>query len=261
MLWLTIFVLGLFGGVISGLLGIGGGIVMAPLLLEAPRLLGLGELEMRVVAGLTMTQGLAGCLSGAIIHKKYQFVNMPLVLAMGIPIAIAALIGGAASKFTPNAVLLAIFAGLALIAAVMMLIPKNEKEEYPDAKKLAFNRPLAIVIALTIGLLGGLVGQGGSFILIPMMLYGLKIPTRIAIGSNLAIVLFSSIAGFAGKLATGQIPLFLASGLILGVLPGAQIGGFVSKRTGVKMLHYILAILIAAAAIKIWVQILSPFFP
>jgi uncharacterized membrane protein YfcA len=115
---------------------------------------------------------------------------------------------------------------------------------------------LAVAIALIVGLLGGLVGQGGSFILIPMMLYVLKIPMRIAIGSNLATILFASSAGFVGKLATGQIPLFLASGLILGVLPGAQLGGFISKRTKVKVLHYILAGLIAATAIRIWMQIL-----
>jgi uncharacterized membrane protein YfcA len=132
MLWLTIFGLGLFGGFISGLVGIGGGVVMAPLLLEVPRLLGVGNLEMRTVAGLTMAQGLAGCLSGMLIHKKYQFVSTSLVLSMGIPIAIAALIGGLLSKFTSNEVLLAIFAGLALIASIMMFIPqRNKKKNIP----------------------------------------------------------------------------------------------------------------------------------
>ena len=47
-------------------------------------------------------------------------------------------------------------------------------------------------VALTVGLFGGLVGQGGSFILIPMTVYLLKVPLRVAMGSNLVIVFFAS---------------------------------------------------------------------
>jgi uncharacterized membrane protein YfcA len=248
--------LGAFGGFIAGLLGIGGGIIMAPILLFVPQYLGLPALTMRTVAGLTITQALVACLVGAVVHKKYQFYSRRLVWTMGPAIFLAALAGGVASKLVPNRVLLALFACLALVAAVLMFLPRKAEESYSPGQEVTFSRGGATGIAVTIGLLGGLVGQGGSFILIPLMLYFLQIPTRVAIGSNLAIVLMSSVAAFLGKLSTFQIPLALAGALILGVIPGTQLGASVSHRMDVRALRLILALVISLAAVRIWMKVL-----
>ena len=110
--------------------------------------------------------------------------------------------------------------------------------------------------ASTVGFLGGLIGQGGSFILIPLMTSFVQIPTRIAIGSNLAIVLLSSMAGFIGKATTGQIEWLMAVPIVLTVVPAARIGSLVSRRVPVLGLRRTLAVLIAIAAIRIWVSVL-----
>jgi uncharacterized membrane protein YfcA len=82
-IYLLIGCLGIFTGFISGLLGIGGGIVMAPLLLYVPPLFGLEPFSMRVVAGLTIVQGLLGCFSGGLTHRKFSFVSDKLSAYMG----------------------------------------------------------------------------------------------------------------------------------------------------------------------------------
>ena len=120
--------LGAATGFLSGLLGIGGGILMAPLLLYLPPLFGFEPLTMRVVAGLTIVQGLVACVSGALTHWKFQFVSDRLVLYMGSSIFIAALFGGMAARFVPNEVLLAVLGSLALVAAVLMLLPVEADE-------------------------------------------------------------------------------------------------------------------------------------
>ncbi|MEE8429798.1 MAG: sulfite exporter TauE/SafE family protein [Candidatus Desulfatibia sp.] len=101
-----------------------------------------------------------------------------------------------------------------------------------------------------------MVGQGGSFILIPLMTSFVQIPTRIAIGSNLAIVLLSSMAGFIGKATTGQITWLMTIPIALTVIPAARPGSHVSRKTPVYRLRQALAVLIAAAAIRIWVSVL-----
>lgn len=247
--------LGLISGFLSGLLGIGGGIVMAPLLLYIPPLLGMEQLTMQSVTGLTIVQGLAGCLSGSLTHKKLHFVSNELSLYMGSAIFIFAAIGGVGSRFVSNSILLFIFACLAFVAAVCMLLPIPDDSERPDVTAVKFSRFRALTTASGVGLLGGLVGQGGSFILIPLMTSYVQIPTRIAIGSNLAIVLFSSIAGFLGKAVTGQIEWLLTIPVILTVIPAAAMGGLGSRRVSVLCLRRLLAILIGIAAVRMWISL------
>jgi uncharacterized membrane protein YfcA len=233
---------------LSGLLGIGGGIVMAPALLYLPPAFGFHTLDMRQVAGLTITQGLFACLSGAWRHDRYRSVSRRLVISMGSSIAVAALTGSVISRWVANEVLMVVFAGLAAVAALMMWLPKTEEHGAEDPNTCRFNILLAISIALVIGFLGGLVGQGGSFILIPLMLHVLRLPTRVVIGSNLALVFLASLAGFVGKAATGQVPLLPAVLLVVAAVPGAQIGSVLSQRTSPRWLRTTLAVVIALAA-------------
>jgi uncharacterized membrane protein YfcA len=243
-------------GFLSGLLGIGGGIIMAPLLLYLPPLLGLEPLSMRVVTGLTILQGLLACISGAQSHHRFRMVSGRLSGYMGVTIFLAAAAGGAGSRFVSNQSLLLVFACLALSAAFLMLVPVKEDNEEPDVDRLVFTRWRAVTSAAGVGLLGGLVGQGGSFILIPLMTAFVKIPTRIAIGSNLSIVLLSTLAGFMGKAATGQVAWILAIPIVLTVVPATYAGSRVSKKVPVAGLRKALAVLIALAAIRIWASFL-----
>lgn len=254
---LLILILGFAISVLSGFLGIGGGIVMAPALLYLPSLLGIGQLDMKLVTGLTITQGLFACLSGAFRHNKYRCVNRRLVGWMGGALLVSALAGSLLSEWVANETLMLVFAGLAITAAVLMCFPKEDGENIENADACGFNVALAVGIAIVVGLLGGMVGQGGSFILIPLMLCALRLPTRVVIGSNLALVFFASLAGFAGKLATGQVPFVPAVVLVAGALPGAQLGSVLSKRTRPQWLRFTLAIVVALAALRIGADALA----
>lgn len=255
-LYIGLFVLGLFGGFVSGLLGIGGGIIMVPLLLYVPPVLGAGALGMKMVAGITSVQSFVGAVSGAVGHHRFKRINKPLVLLMGGSMSLAALGGSVASQYTRDETLLFVFAAMALVAAILMLLPKKESLDEPDADDIHFNKPLAIVAGLTLGVLSGLIGQGGAFLFIPVMMYLLHIPTRIAIGSALAIGIFSSIAVLIGRLGTSQIPYLMSVVIVAGVVMGAQMGSVLSQRTPRAALRKVLAVMISATAIKIWYELL-----
>jgi uncharacterized membrane protein YfcA len=244
------------GGFLSGLLGIGGGIVMFPVLLYLPPLLGIGSIDVKSITGLTMVQGFFASLSGMLFYRRKRLVNKKLVLSLGLSLFASSLAGSLLSKKIPDHVLLLIFGALAFLASILMLIPRNYDKDNMREHEVTFNNPLGIGIGLVIGSLLGMVGQGGAFITIPIMLYVLRIPLRVALGSTLAIGLFSATAGIAGKVATGQIPFIFAVLLVSGAIPAARLGGMVSKRTDTKFLKWLLAFLIFGTAIKIWADII-----
>lgn len=247
--------LGLGGGFLSGLLGLGGAIFMIPLLLYVPPLLGLGQLDMKQVAAISMVQVLFASLSGLIVHQKNRFVNKSLLLYMGLFNALGNLGGSLFSQYSKSSFLLAIFASMAVIAAVVMFIPKREQGLDIQPEDLQYNKPLAGALSLAIGLFGGMVGAPGAFIFIPAMIYLLNIPTRIVIGSTLGIVLFGAVLGTIGKAMTGQIIWPYAIALVIGTIPGAQVGGRVSKKTNTKHLRYAIAVIIAVTGLRMWYQV------
>ena len=213
---MSVFVLfvGIFSGFFSGLLGLGGGLIMTPMFLYGPSMAGVGALTVKEITGLTMVQGFAGAVSGLARHRGYGMVSWRLVRYAGIAAGISALAGAVISKWVADGAILAIFGAMALIASALIFLPGSRTaQDESEPGPFSFNAPLAVILGGAIGFAGGLVGQAGSFIMIPSMLYVLRVPTRIAIASNLGIILFSAVGGIAGKLTTAQVPLAPLSGV------------------------------------------------
>lgn len=108
---------------------------------------------------------------------------------------------------------------------------------------------------MIIGIVSGIVGAGGGFILVPVMLTVLKIPMKFTIANSLAITFISSIGSTSGKIITGQIVMLPAIIMVIASVIAAPLGATLGKKMNNKVLHNILAILILLTAIKIWVDI------
>jgi uncharacterized membrane protein YfcA len=247
---ITLFLIGLGGSFLSAMLGLGGAIIMVPALLFIPPMIGAGNLDMKQVAGITIMMVFVTSLIGTLTHGQRKAVSKPLVMTMGITGFLASFAGAYVSKFTHAHFLLALFAVMAAIAAVMMWIPRAERGEEIHADDVTFSRSIAFVIALIVGFVGGMVGAPGAYIFIPSMIYILGIPTRIAVGSTMGIVFISSIAGALGKLVTFQVPYILTAAVVIGTLPGARMGGLFGHKVPVKLLRRLLAVIISYAAIR-----------
>jgi len=247
---LLLVLLGVGGGLLSGMLGIGGGIIMTPLLLY------VAGLDMRAVAGLTIVQSLFSALSGVLIHRKFKHVHWGLLAYMGPTTLAASLAGALVSRYVSGHLLLGLFAALAFVAAVVMLVPCKEGDGEATSDTVSFNRWLALGVAGSVGFVGGMVGQSGAFILIPMMLQVLRVPTRVTIGTSLGVILCAAAAGTAGKVLTGQVPYGLTGALVFGTLVGAHAGARLSHKIPTRSLRAALALLIALSAARMWWDVL-----
>ncbi len=240
---------GLISSFLSGLLGIGGGIVLTPLLLYAPQLFGPQPLPVKIVTGLTVVQAISGSVLGAQRHRAYGNVSMRLVVLMGPPAAIASLVGAFVSRDAPDQLLLAIFAFFSFLGAVFLLLPVEAQDAGVD--DLRINRPLAIALAAIVGVFGGMVGIGAIAFIVAVLVYFLRLPPRLAIGSSLGIGMFGAVAAFIGKAATAQVEPGLALIVVASALVASPIGAWVSVRTRTDVLMRSLAVLVALAAVRI----------
>ena len=250
---ITLFFIGFIGSFISGMVGIGGSIIKYPMLLYIPPLLGMAAFTAHEVSGISAIQVFFATISGVWAYRKSGYINKTLVLYMGSSILIGSFIGGYGSNLLSEGSINLVYGILATIAAVMMFVPKKGLDDLP-IDQVTFNKWLAAVLAFIVGIAAGIVGAAGAFILVPIMLVVLKIPTRMTIATSLAITFISSIGTTIGKITTDQVLYGPAVIMIIASIIAAPIGAKVGQKMNVKVLQWLLAVLILGTAVKIWVD-------
>jgi len=251
----TIFLIGFIGSYVSGMLGIGGSIIKYPMLLYIPPLFGLAAFTAHEVSGISAVQVFFATIGGVWAYRKGGYLNKPLILYMGVSILIGSFVGSYGSKLISENGINFTYGILAATAAIMMFIPKKGIDDIP-LNQVTFNKWIAASLSLIVGIGAGIVGAAGAFLLVPIMLVVLKIPTRMTIASSLAITFISSIGATVGKITTGQVDYAPAAVMVVASLIASPLGAMSGKKMNTKVLQVILAVLILITAIKIWMDIL-----
>jgi uncharacterized protein len=252
--------IGLFGSFCSGLLGVGGAIVTYPLLYFVPPLLGAYAMSPGEISSATMWQVFASSFCGMLMYGKSPWFDRTVLLVIGGGMLGGSLVGSLLSGWMPDAAIHLLYGCMALLAVVLLFrrqrgeLPDSQSEEQP--RPLQLNRRLAVGLASVVGLFSGIVGAGGSFLLIPLMINVLRVPIRTAIASSLGVVFVSSIGGVIGKATTGQSRYDLTLLLVLSSLLGSVLGARVGQRLNTQLLRLILALVILIAALNIWGELL-----
>lgn len=255
-LLVTLFLIGFVGSFVSGLVGIGGSIIKYPLLLYVPPVLGFAAYTAHEVSGISAVQVFFATISGVWALRNEKVINYKLVGYMGIAIIIGSFAGGYGGKFLSGEMINLVYAVLATIAAVMMFVPKKGLDDIP-LEQVTFNRTLSVISAVIVGVASGIVGAAGAFILVPIMLLVLKIPTRMTIASSLAITFISSIGSTVGKVMAGDVVFWPSVIMVIASILAAPVGAKLSTKVNTKLLQWILALLILGTAVKIWSDILT----
>ncbi|UBV44147.1 sulfite exporter TauE/SafE family protein (plasmid) [Deinococcus taeanensis] len=217
-------------GISLGLLGSGGSILTVPVLVYL-----VGEPEKLAIAeSLAIVGGIS--LFGAIPYALKKQIDWRSVLWFGIPGVLGTYGGAALSVFLSGVVQLMLFATVMLVAAVMMFRPTKASPEGSAAHKRS---PVKIALeGLSVGVLTGLVGVGGGFLIIPALVLLGGLPMGLAVGTSLLIIAAKSFAGFYKYVHVlaehdlsvnwGLIGLFTIIG-IAGSFLGARVGKNISN--------------------------------
>ena len=262
-------------GVLSGLFGVGGGFLMTPFLIF------MGVPPAYAVAN-EANNILATSVSGSTTH----YLKNTLDYKMGFMIVIGGSIGTALGIYTftyfqdigkiDTVISLAYMYILAIIGTLMLVESLGEidkaKKNIVERKKLHVHYwihglPLRmrfpksklyesvftpILIGLVVGFIAAIMGIGGAFILVPAMIYIIKMPTRLVPGTSLFVTIFVSvIVTFLHSINYGSIDLMLVVMLVVGSIVGVQVGQKLGEQIDSSGLKALLAILLLVVGIVI----------
>jgi hypothetical protein len=202
-------------GISLGLLGGGGSILTVPLLtyvagLDAKHAIAMSLLVVGVTSAI-----------GAVPHARAGRVRWDVAVVFGLAAMTGAYAGGRLAGFVPSTVLLISFAVIMIAAGIAMLRGRTDTG--------ASDRRLPTVkvagLGVGVGVISGLVGAGGGFLLVPALslLAGLPMPT--AVGTSLVVIAAQSYSGLAGHLASENLDWRLAAMVTAAAIAGALIGG------------------------------------
>ena len=213
--------LAVFVGISLGLLGGGGSILTVPLL--------------AYVAGLEPKQAIAMSLFvvgvtsavGSVTHARAGRVRWRVAGVFGAAAMAGAYGGGRLARFVPGNVLLIAFALIMIMAAVAMLRGRRDVGD-----ESAGPLPIAKIVlqGAGVGVISGLVGAGGGFLLVPALALLGGLPMPVAVGTSLVVISMQSFAGLAGHLAGESIDWKLAGMVTAAAVVGSIIGGRLTSR-------------------------------
>lgn len=195
---------GVVAGILAGLLGVGGGIVIVPVLYHLFTLLGIDEsVRMHVAVGTSLATIIPTSIMSARAHRKRGSLNRELLGKLMPPVIVGVLLGTVLSGLFSGQVLTAIFATVALLVALNMAFKR-------DGFALGDGLPGPVgtsVMGVSIGGISTLMGIGGGTLSVPL-LNAFRTPMHTAVGTGAALGMVISIPGALGFLINGMdVPL------------------------------------------------------
>ncbi len=285
--------LGLVVGFISGFFGVGGGIIAVPMLyifFNVPLHIAVGS-SLALVIGTCVSASYRHHQQGNIDFKMaLVFMAGTLIgVEFGASIVQALKHAGAiriagktipAADFTISIVYVAL---LSLVGALMFRESRNTHRKTRELRDSIVLRNLLVewfrgfsprpkikfasagkhvsfwtvfFISITVGLTTGMLGVGGGFILVPVMIYLIKVPTKIAIGTSVFSIILSGLYGTLSHTIKGNVDIILVIVLLLGSAIGAQFGAAATRKFQGHQIRFSFAVLTFVAALMSAVKLI-----
>jgi uncharacterized membrane protein YfcA len=207
-------------GFALGLLGGGGSILTVPALVYL-----VGQTPQAAVTTSLAIVG-ANSLMGATFHHSQGTLDWKVALTFGGAGIIISYLSADIASYLPPAVLLVAFALLMIAIGVLLFMRRDHASAVYSPKPLT----LVLVSGAGVGLLTGVLGVGGGFLVVPALVMLVGLPVQVAVGTSLVVIAMNSIAGFLGHAGNGSFDLILTLIFAGTGLAGTFIGAKLSKQ-------------------------------
>ncbi|BBO78432.1 UPF0721 transmembrane protein [Desulfosarcina widdelii] len=226
------------------MVGLGGGLIFSPLFV----LLGFAKVD---AASASLFLNLIAAASAAYTYSRKKMVDFTLAVPLIVSSSLAAPVGSYINSRIELKYFLIVMAVVLAFASLRMLMSPGNNDEavpIPPMRKIVGGG----VIGAGIGLLGGFLGIGGGVFVVPLLIYVLKTPTKIAAASSTFIVCFSSLTGFMGYASMGQVDWRFILPAAVASFAGGQAGArIMSSRLKGKTIRTIFSVVLLVLCVKL----------
>ncbi len=255
---------GVFVGVMSGLLGVGGGTIMVPIFRLAFGMSSLASTATSLFAIIPTS------ISGVVAHTRAKTCVPKLGLALGVGGAVMSPMGVWLASVSPGWLVICVAAIVIGFSAFKMFkkavkcapAPRAGRaggssqdasaKAVPDQPILSRKQYLqGACIGLIAGLASGYVGVGGGFIMVPLMLAVLDIPMSLASGTSLIAIMILAIPGVIEQGLLGNIDYLAGIAIVVGSIPGALVGARLVRVVPERQLRFIFGGFLLVAAVML----------
>ena len=229
------------------MVGLGGGLIFSPLFV----ILGFIKTD---AAAASLFLNLVAAASAAYTYARKKMVDFSLSVPLIISSGLAAPVGSYLNVRLDTRPFLFVMAIVLALAGVRMLLPSPQAV---DAGGMGPRKKIigGIVIGACIGVVGGLLGIGGGVFVVPLLIYAIKTPTKIAAASSTFIVCFSSLTGFLGYASMGTIDWRFILPAAVACFVGGQLGArIMSSRMKGKSIRYIFSGVLFLLCVRLILQ-------
>ena len=232
--------LGALAGALGGMLGVGGGIILVPLLiqfLDAPQ----HEAQATSLAFIVTTALVAAV--PYLVNERLDFTLAALLAAGAVP---GVLIGARIAKGMPGIQLRRAFGIALFVTAVRLLAAPPESSE----AAAVWAWPLNVLLGLGVGFLAGMLGVGGGTMLVPALVLGERIPQHTAQGISLLLIVPVGVVGALSYARHGHVAARALPGLLIGGALGAVSGALLAHRIESQHLSRLFALLLIVVSFQ-----------
>lgn len=245
---------GLSAGLLGGYLGLGGGILMVPYLTV------IAGVDIKTAVAVSLSAIVASSFTASTEFLKKGMVDLELAVILSLFGVIGNITGSQLSPFIPAVYVTLLLSAILVYSAFSLIRTKNTTQTQVQVES-GMRRILAAIIACLAGFLAALVGIGGGVILVPLLFLVLGLPLSKARGTSSLIIGFSAAAATAVYYMSGQLDPSMSAPVILGIIPGARLGGMFGTRAKPKVVKWLFFIIMIYLAVQLsYRQILGAIF-
>lgn len=270
---LILLLTGLAAGTIGSLVGLGGGVIIVPVLLYLGTLLDNLIITPQTAVGTSLMVIIITAISSTLAYSKQKKIDYKSGLIFFAASGPGAFVGAYLNAFLDVELFQLYFGSFVILISILLMVRDRlpavtlkgpfivqrhiTEEDTAETYTYQYSLVWALPIAFVVGMLSGLFGIGGGALMVPAMILMFRFPAKYAVATSMFMIFFSSISGSVFHLSAGNVDWLLLAALVPGAWFGGKLGAFLARKLKSKAIVIALRLVLILVGIRLILEYIN----